>query len=81
MDRRGEPTLSCEQCGGAVPLDRAVKLSPVRRQITCPDCGATTEWSIEDPTVIDLRDSRAARSDQAQDDVEAPGSTRRRGRE
>ena len=78
VERGGQPALTCEECGRAMLLDRAVRLDAARRQITCPECGAVTEWSIDEATVIDLRDSRAG---QPHDGVEAPGSAGRRRRE
>jgi hypothetical protein len=81
QERGGQPALTCDACGAAMPLDRAVRLSSTRRQLTCPECKAVTEWAIDEPDVIDLRDVRLSDADDADDGVETPGPSGRRGRE
>lgn len=78
-ERGSQPALTCSECRAAMPLDRAVKVSVSRRRLTCPECGAITEWSLDEERVIDLRDRSPQR--QANDDVESPGPAGRRQRE
>ena len=71
----GQPALTCAECGRSMPLADAVKLDPVRRQLTCRGCGTVASWDIDDTRPADVPESHAH---DAQDDVESPGPPRRR---